>query len=263
MSDVRARLKNLGLRVTMSSADAEALRWFFGFERQNGYGESTLAACLERLELAGTRARPCERCGGEETSDPNAARGGSGFLENPASIDRSHGFSGLPPAADLICPTCSGRGWILTRSTTHAHGPITARPTHAVVRAVVREISVPDFRVVRWLATMTERLDTVGARSPLALDVLAIYYGPGGGTLGTLWALTDAGRAMLENNPFKLSPAELFANERALERRAPNPERARLFRQANDSAEDLLAIAAALWNETAEDEAPEPLRPAA
>jgi hypothetical protein len=263
MSNVRTRLKNLGLRVTMSPGDAEALRWFFGFEPDSGYGASTLAACLERLELSGTQAKPCERCGGEDADDPNEAHGGSGFLENPASRAQTRGISGVPPAADMICSTCAGRGWILTRSTMHAHGALTVRPTRAHVRIVVREISTSDIRVVRWLGQMTGRLDKVGARSALALDVLATYYGPRGGTFGALWAMTDAGRAMLENNPFRLSPAELFANERAAERRSSKPERARLFREANDSAEDLLAIAAALWNETAEDEAPEPLRPAA
>lgn len=247
----------------MSSSDAEALRWFFGFEAESGYGDSTLAACLERLVLAGTQARPCERCGGEETDDPLEAHGGSGFLENPASQAMSRGFAGLPPGADLVCPSCAGRGWIITHSTTHAHGALTVRPTRSHVRVTVREISFSDYRVMRWLSVMTERLDKVGARSALALEVLATYYGPRGGTLGVLWAMTDAGRAMLENNPFNLPSAELFANERAVERHSPNPERAKRFREANDSAEDLLAIAAALWNATAEDEAPEPLRPAA
>jgi hypothetical protein len=252
------KLTFFGLRTKVSHKDADDLRWFFEFGATSVHGRSTLAACIERLELFDTKAVPCERCGGEDSADPENARGGTGFLENPGAPR----FAGLPPAADLVCPSCAGRGWLLRAHKTHAHAPLTARPSRTERRAATTDPSMPDYAILRKAQRISERLASVSERSLFAVGVLAVYYGPGGGSLGALWIFTPAGETMLENNPLGLSPAELFANERAAEKYSPTDTRSLLVRQANEAAEEILGLAHAYWN-AGGDDTPKPLRPAA
>jgi hypothetical protein len=90
-------------------------------------------------------------------------------------------------------------------------------------------------------------MQAVRAISPLAGQAIEDYYEPSTQmSTAQLWHLTEAGRAMLEDNPQKLHPQQLFDNRRKEQHPSANLDG--LIRKAAQQADEVFAFACSTWN---------------
>jgi hypothetical protein len=254
--------QDLGLAkysTVIAAKHAELLRWYFRNGGLEMFAHSPTAALLERARMFSYTATPCLTCGGDEAR----WQGGSGFVHTTAKrrttdeqramlalLDLKLDDDGLlPPAGDLVCRECEGRGWRLPKRYTHSREPITARPTGSSKRgygaacATVSDADMDDLgKVTTWLAR------TAGLWAP-ARAALETYYAPDGGNLNALWALVPAGKTMLRTNPQRLPPTQLFQNLRNQQAEKPTDKRRAQFAAADEQAAELLAAVGTVWNQ--------------
>jgi len=248
--------------AVIRASDAEELRRYF---RQGGlsvFNGSPTAALMARLSMFGHTARPCESCGG----DPSRWVGGSGFVASKtkprevsarsrallAALDIFVPDDGLlPPAEDTVCRPCEGRGWALPRFKTHSRAPLTARPTGSSKKGgggSAIDVNEADMALMGRVSGRLDKVRQAQGNLPAAAT-LESYYGPDGGTLGSLWHLTPSGKSMMRKNPNKLPPQQLWQNLRAEQSEKPTDGRAAQFKAADEQAEALYRATCTIWNE--------------
>lgn len=247
--------------AVLSARDAEDLRWYFRSGGLAIFAQSPTAALIARLQMFGQTARPCLRCGGDTVK----WNGGTGFVDSrtgraPLTAEATRQSLDmvalldieLPVAlGDKLCPSCDGRGWAVPRWKTHSRAPITARPNGGSMPGKSTTGVDVDVTDLARLGHVTSWLDRIRARQGElpAAAVLEAYYSPDGGSLGSLWAFTPAGKKMLKTNPRDLYPREFFANEREAQSTNPNDKRRLLFKAAEEQAEETFTAACRVANE--------------
>lgn len=236
------------------------LRQYFRTGGIESFGKSTAAGMLARAELYSHGTRPCLRCGGyapTSDDDPVPERGGCGFV--PSNSRRSREVSQkqaelltllgieaseVPAAADMPCPDCGCRGWIVTGR--HAAGPLTARPTGSSVR---HEPQVGDTDTdLQILSVCGRRLERADRLLPVTSAALSAFLEPDSKGLTGLWHLVPAGKTLLRRNVKGLAPTQFFDVERLAQESNKSPQIARVFDTCNDQSRELLNAAGCAWN---------------
>lgn len=245
------------------SSEARDLLLFFGMGGISGAFEaSPLAAMLHHQEMYAFHARPCLRCGG----DKKKLLGGIGFVcSNKAARQQSEqqkvilealGIVLPPGTADRVCPKCAGRGWIVPNRVSRGNKDkaVTARPTGSTKHGVAPSVTV-DGADLATLGIYGKRLGEVRKADLACAQAIEGWFGTprndGGQSVRALWALTDAGRALLKQNTLGVPPVDFFENERADQAAHPNAQRRITFAAADSQAEKLWRRSCQLWNSTA------------
>ena len=128
---------------------------------------------------------------------------------------------------------------------------VTARPTGSSVPLG----SNPDNdSLIHRFAIVSRRLAEMDHRWALSVDVLDTFFGHEGGSLQTLWPLTNAGKTLLRRNRLKVPPLQFFENERRDQVEKKDPNRRKLFGSADSQSRLLLTGAGALWNMVADED---------
>lgn len=264
--------------VRIAEDDSRELRWYFSEPMIAGVGSGgSLGAMLERAAIMAIALVPCRRCGGSSADDrPGSGycpKGGGNYQKALArywkdqakqmglrlvdSLETAEGWrklgvkatyggeiaEDLPPHMTKRCQRCEGSGMVQRRRNNRG-GPQTVKATGSSVNGNPDAMSWIDEQALARYATVTRKLDRVRERSATARAALAIYYRPGGGSIGDLWVLTDEGRRFYEQTKSAqdMAPDALMANERELQRVSPTVDRTLMFsRIARESAE--------VWNE--------------
>jgi hypothetical protein len=240
-------------------SDAADLRWFRKCGGMGVFQPSPTAALMQRLEMYAKTARPCENCGG----DPVKWNAGYGFVASTRSKGRKPAAYELlqlleldadgllPPEPDLLCPKCSGRGWVVRGSRSRATTSVTVRSTGSSKKGGGSGVAIQDSDIAR-LGLVSRRLSAVSDVAPVARAALEAYHDPDGGDAVALWFLVPAGKTMLRGNSQKLHPLAFFANLRAEQAAKPSPKRQAQFEAAQKQATELFEASCRVWNSVVE-----------
>lgn len=273
--------------ASIVGSDWDDLSWYFRTGGTDVFAASTSGAQWERASLFSRSWRACERCGG----DTAAGRAGLGFVPSKSRgrVPSAHEaellrlldlyVDELPPAADVVCSACGGRG-ILTTDHCHvdAGRALTARPTGSSVKSDMGGSVLLDDASVAKLGRVTALLAATHAAAPRAAQVLAGYFSPewsydsdqdererqlaaapksrriaigkrrdGICGLFGVWPLTPAGKTLQKASP-KLHPLAALANANAAQRARPERRRGALLAAAETQASELFEEACRVWN---------------
>lgn len=271
---------------TLSTADARELRWYLAGDALFMPQGSTFGAQLERMANLVTTA-PCTRCGGKRNPFtpgtgriPNVKSQQGKRLGYRAAIEwwqrkelkrmgvtvtsgrgleamQALGLAAvhkdeveemvgpLPESLLERCKRCDGSGVTIQRQRTSGYA--TARPTGSS-RAPWSDAGamMGDPNLARY-GRASRRLAAVRSADPMGSAALELYHQPGG-SYGSVWVMTDAGQELLEDNPQRLHPQQLFVNLRAAHEKKPSARIATLFARAAFEAGQLVKRGARAWN---------------
>lgn len=272
--------------ASIVGADWDDLTWYFRTGGTDVFAASTSGAQWERASLFSRSWRACERCGG----DTAEGRCGIGFVptKTRGRIPNAHEaellklldlyVDELPPAADVVCPACGGRGFLTDQCHLDAGRGLTARPTGSSVKSDMGGSVRLDDASVAKLGRVTALLAATHAAAPRAAQVLAGYFSPewsydseqdererqlasspksrriatgkrrdGICGLFGVWPLTPAGKTLRKASP-KLHPLAALANANAAQRSKPEHRRGELLKAAEAQATELFVEACRVWN---------------
>lgn len=247
--------------AVMGAQDADDLRWYFANGGLNQFAGSPLGAMLEKMELFSAAARPCVDCGG----DLSSWTGGYGFLPDATPIDGltdaqrdqlqllniTLKSEGLAPVGDCTCKRCKGTGWVIPKHRTHAHGPLTARPTGSSKKGGngggidVSEVNMATLGRVTRKLTMVRGAE---GNIPAGAALEAFYSPDSSDDPGCLWHLVPVGKTMLRGNSQKLHPNQFFQNLRLEQEANPSANRKMQFEEAQTQATELYRASCQIWN---------------
>ncbi len=269
--------------------DARELRWYFGDPTIAGVGAGgSMGAMLERAAIMATHLVACQRCGGDRDTDTPGtgycARGGGGYkkalnayrkdfakqkglrlvdtkedaaewrrlgVNNVASADEVAEW--LPDNLTKRCVRCEGTGMVQKRRSNSA-GAQTVRSTGSSVHGDPNAMHCIDEQALARYGAITRLLDAVRNKSLRARAALAIYFSPTGGSIGSLWLLTEEGGRFYErtDNPRHLAPEALMQNEREDNREHPRAERTIAFGRIASQCSAVWDEACAVWAEVSQ-----------
>jgi hypothetical protein len=279
----------VGKRI--DAADARELRWYFSDPAIAGVGSGgTLGAMLERASVMAVQLVPCARCGGDRATDkPGSgwcAKGGGNYqkalkrywrddakrrgLRLCADIESAQGWRKLGPeyakfvAGEEIaealpdnltkrCVQCEGSGMVQRRRNNRT-GPQTVKSTGSSVHGDPDAATWIDEQALARYGSIARLLDRARERSLLARAALAVYFAPAGGSIGSLWPLTDEGRRFWEEtpNPQRVPPEALMQNERESNRVSPSVARTVMFSKIARQCADVWDETCAVWAQVSE-----------
>lgn len=263
---------------------AKTLRWYFGENLIAGIAiASDMGAMLERAALMAIRLVPCKACGGSQQEgrpgtgscprkggsyekarrrwwQTEAKRANRVLKDTDADVAEwnrvgvHNVISGetigmqLPDELTKHCLKCQGTGMIERRQNNRG-GAVTARPTGSSAHGNPDAMHAIDETALELWSRTSRQLEEVCAESVLARVALGMYYGPQGGSVGSLWRLTDAGESFLDSepNPHKIQPDKLLENARSAHEEEPTPGRTSLFSRMARECAEVWDHACAVW----------------
>jgi hypothetical protein len=272
----------------INAEDSTELRWYFSDPQIAGVGTgSNMGIMLERAAIMAIALSPCNKCGGSRDDD----RPGTGYCARiggtyQKALDRYRkmeakklglrlcadraaadewkrlGITKVATGEDIAqelpdhltkrCQKCEGTGMVQRRRNNRS-GPQTVKATGSSVNGNPDAMHWVDEAALARFASVGRKLDRVATVSPLARACLGAYYAPGGGSIGSLWRLTEEGQRFLRvtPNPQEVAPDQLMQNEREHNREHPMAERTVMFSKIAQQSAELWDQACRTWNEAA------------
>lgn len=270
----------------ISADDSSELRWYFSDPQIAGVGTgSNMGAMLERAAIMAIALSPCNKCGGSrDTDSPGTgycARAGGAYQKALDRYRRAEakklglrlcsdretaeewkrlGIAKVATGEDIAqelpdhltkrCQKCEGTGMVQRRRNNRG-GPQTVKATGSSVNGNPDAMHWVDEQALARFAGVGRKLDRVMAVSRMARACLGVYYAPGGGSIGSLWRLTEEGQRFIRvtPNPQDVAPEQLMQNEREDNRQHPTAERTAMFSKIAQQSAELWDQACRTWNE--------------